>query len=153
MHKIRFYNHLVFFVSVNANFFPVQCSVFAAAALTRDRVFNFLPRKKKCYSLNFHVIDIKHLFQYNVILKSVFYLKSGLVNNINILNMAAIFPLQIKKWRWSRLSQIWRGKLSQVVCVCVCYNTIVVYTIHHRKLCTMFILNYIYIKRKCLSFF
>ena len=38
-------------------------------------------------------------------------------NNINISNMAV---LQIKKWRWGRLSQISRGKLSQVVCVCVC---------------------------------
>ena len=54
--------------------------------------------------------------------------------------MAATILLQIKKWRWGRLSQISRGNLSEVVCVCVClcvcYNTIVVYTIHHRKLCT-----------------
>ena len=33
-------------VSVNANSFPVQCSVIAGAALTRDRILHFLPRKK-----------------------------------------------------------------------------------------------------------
>ena len=130
-------------VSVNANSNPVQCSVIALAALTRDRVLHLLPCKKKFYSSNFHVIDIKHLFQCNRLLyyfkESFFYLTRGLVNNINISNMAAIILLQINKWRWGRLSQISRGKLC--VCVCVCYN-IVVYTIHHRKLCTcMFILK------------
>ena len=65
--------------------------------------------------------------------------------------MAAIILLQIKKWRWGRLSQISRGKLSHGVCarararasVCVCVqHRIVVYTIHHQKLCTcMFILK------------
>ena len=49
-------------VSVNANSFPVQCSMIASAALIRDRVLHFLARKKKIYSLNFHLIDIKHLF-------------------------------------------------------------------------------------------
>ena len=49
-------------VSMNANFFPVQCSVIVSAALARDRILNFLPRKKNFYSLNFYVIDIKHLF-------------------------------------------------------------------------------------------
>ena len=34
-------------VSVNAKSFPVQCSVIASAALTKDRVLHFLPRKKK----------------------------------------------------------------------------------------------------------
>ena len=62
-------------VSVNANSFPVQCSVIASSALTKDWVIYFLPRKKM-YSLNFHVIDTKHLFQcfvyYYIILKSVF---------------------------------------------------------------------------------
>ena len=33
-----------------------------------------------------------------------FYLTRGLVNNINISNMTAIILLQIKKWRWGRLS-------------------------------------------------
>ena len=46
-------------MSVNTNSFAVQCSVIASAALTRDRVLHVLPRKKKFYSLNFHVIDIK----------------------------------------------------------------------------------------------
>ena len=55
-------------VSVNANSSPVQYSVIASAALTRDRVLHFLPRKKKIYSLNFHVIDIKHVFQCNRLL-------------------------------------------------------------------------------------
>ena len=47
-----------------------ECQLFSclvlcnrSAALTRDRVLHFLPRKKKFYSLNFHVIDIKHLFK------------------------------------------------------------------------------------------
>ena len=71
----------------------------------------------------------------------------------NISNMAAIILLHIKKWRWGKLSQISQDKLSQVVRACVrarararvcvlCYHTIVVYAIHHRKLCTrMFILK------------
>ena len=49
-------------VSVNANFFRVQCSLIASIALIRDRVLHFLPRKKKIYWLNFHVIDIKYHF-------------------------------------------------------------------------------------------
>ena len=55
-------------VSVNANSFPVQCAVIASAALTRDRGLHFLPRKKKIYSLNFHVINIERLFQCNRLL-------------------------------------------------------------------------------------
>ena len=80
-----------------------------------------------------------------ILLTRFFYLTRGLVNNINISNMAGIILLQTKQWRWGRLSQISRGKFSQVVrvCVCgcahtrVCYNTIVVYAIHHWKLCTL----------------
>ena len=41
------------------------------------------------------------------------YLTRGLVNNINISNITAIILLQIKEWRWGRLLQISRGKLSQ----------------------------------------
>ena len=140
-------------VSVNTNSFSVQRSVIASAALTRDRVLHFLSRKKKFYSLNFHVIDIKHLFQCKRLLyylEVIFYLTRGVIYNTNISNMAAIILLQMKKWHWGRLSQISRGKLSQVLCLCVCvcvraracvcYNTILVYTIQHRKLCTcMFI--------------
>ena len=59
-------------MSVNTNSFAVQCSVIASAALTRDRVLHLLSRKKKFYSPNFHVIDIKHLFQCNRLL---YYLK------------------------------------------------------------------------------
>ena len=59
-------------VSVNADSFAAQYSVIASAALTRDRVLHFLPQKKKFYSLNFYVIDIKHLFQCNRLL---YYLK------------------------------------------------------------------------------
>ena len=36
----------------------------------------------------------------------------GLVNNINILNMAAVSLFQVKKLRWGKLSQILQGKLS-----------------------------------------
>ena len=63
--------------------------------------------------------------QYTVILswRVFFYLRRDLVNNINILNMAATILLQIKKWRWGRLSQISRGKSLQVLCVFVCVTT------------------------------
>ena len=118
--------------------------------------------EKKFYLLNFHVIDIKHLFQCNRLL--YYFKECFLPNNINISNMVVILLLQMKKWRWGRLSQISQGKLPQEVCVCVracvcvcvcvcaracvcacvcvCCNTIVAYAIHHRKLCTcMFILE------------
>ena len=41
----RSINHILD-VSVNANSFPVQCSMIASVALTRIRVLHFLPRKK-----------------------------------------------------------------------------------------------------------
>ena len=41
-------------------------------ALTRDRVLHYLPRQVKFYSLSFHVIDIKRLFQRN---KLLYYLE------------------------------------------------------------------------------
>ena len=88
----------------------------ASTALTRDRVLHYLPRQVKFYSLSFHVIDIKRLFQRN---KLLYYLKRcpftkymGKYNNINILNMVASNLLQVKKWRWGKLSQISQGKLS-----------------------------------------
>ena len=37
----------------------------ASAALTTDRGLHYLPRQVKFYSLSFHVIDIKRLFQRN----------------------------------------------------------------------------------------
>ena len=79
-------------VSVNANSFPVQCSVIASAALTRGRVLHFLPRKKKFYSLNFHVIDIKHLFKCNWLL---YYLKQ------------CFFTYHVG-WSTISISQTWR---------------------------------------------
>ena len=59
-------------VSVNANSFCVQCSVMVSAALTRDQVLHYLLRQVKFYSLSFHVIDIKRLFQCN---KLLYYFK------------------------------------------------------------------------------
>ena len=59
-------------VSVNGNSFCVQCSVMASAALTRDGVLHYFPGQVKFYSLSFHVIDIKHLFQRN---KLLYYLE------------------------------------------------------------------------------
>ena len=47
---------------MNANSFCIQCSVMASVALTRDRVLHYLPRQVQFYSLSFHVIDIKRLF-------------------------------------------------------------------------------------------
>ena len=40
----------------------------ASAALTRDLVLRYLPRQVKIYSLIFHVIDFKRLFQRNKLL-------------------------------------------------------------------------------------
>ena len=40
----------------------------APAALTSDRVLHYLPRQVKFYSLSFYVIDIKRLFQRNILL-------------------------------------------------------------------------------------
>ena len=59
-------------VSVNANSFWVQCSVIVSAVLTRDGVLHYLSSQVKFYSLSFHVIDIKHLFQRN---KLLYYLE------------------------------------------------------------------------------
>ena len=59
-------------VSVSANFFCDQCSVMASAVLIRDRVLHYLSRQVKFYSLSFHVIDIKRLFQSN---KLLYYLE------------------------------------------------------------------------------
>ena len=59
-------------MSVNANSFCIQYSVMASAALTRDRVLHYLPRQVKFYSLSFHVVHIKRLFQRNKLLS---YLK------------------------------------------------------------------------------
>ena len=87
-------------VSVNANSFCVQCSVMASAALTRDRVSHYLLREVKFYSLSFHVIDIKRLFQHN---KLSYYLeKRPLTEYVgysitNISNMVAVSLFQVKK--------------------------------------------------------
>ena len=35
----------------------------ASATLTKDWVLRYLPRQVKFYSLSFHIIDIKRLFQ------------------------------------------------------------------------------------------
>ena len=59
-------------VSVNANSVYVQCYVMASAALTRDRVLHYLSRQVKFYSLSFHIIDIKRLFQRD---KLLYYLE------------------------------------------------------------------------------
>ena len=58
----------VSFLSVNTNFFCIQCSVLASAALTRARVLHYLPREVKFYSVSFRVIDIKRFFQRNELL-------------------------------------------------------------------------------------
>ena len=44
--------------------------------------------------------------------KVSFYQISRLIKNINTSNMVAVSLLQVKKWRWGRLSQISQGKLS-----------------------------------------
>ena len=64
--------------------------------------------------------------------------------------MAAIILLQVKKWRWGKLSQISWGKLRARACVCVCvlqHHS----RIHHTSPETMHL--YVYTKRICLSFF
>ena len=140
-------------MSVNADSFAAQCSVIASAALTRDRVLHFLPQKKKCYSLNLYVIDIKHPFQCNrllYILKSVFLPNTWSGQQYQYLKHGGDNPVAN---RTITLGQVVTNFTAQVVtscvyvvcarvCVCVCCNTIVVYTIPHRKLCTcVFILN------------
>ena len=65
-------------VSVNANSFCVQCSIMASAALTRDKLSHYLTRQVKFYTLSFHVIEIKRLFQRN---KLLYYLKGVLLPN------------------------------------------------------------------------
>ena len=50
----------------------------ASAALTRDRVLHDLPRQVNFYSLSFHIINIKHLFQRN---KLLYVLKGVLLPN------------------------------------------------------------------------
>ena len=65
-------------VSVNANSFCDQYSVMESAALNRDRVSHYFPRKVKFYSLSFHVIDIKRLFQCN---KLLYYLERSPLPN------------------------------------------------------------------------
>ena len=141
-----------------------KCQLFSCSVI-RDRVscldyrssFIFSSPEKKIYLLNFHVIDIKHLFQCNRLL---YYFKECFLSNTwagqqyQYLKHGGDNPVANKKWRWGRLSQISRGKLSLVVCVCVCvcvcYNTIFVYTVYsriHSSPETMHL--YVYIKRKC----
>ena len=43
-------------------------SVMASAALTRDQVLHYLRHQVKIYSLSFHVLHIKRLFQRNEML-------------------------------------------------------------------------------------
>ena len=60
----------------------------------------------------------------------------GLVNNINILNMVAVSLLQVKKWRWGKLSQISQGKLSGwKLSVTLCSVKIVKMILRHKKSC------------------
>ena len=145
-------------MSVNADSFAAQCSVIASAALTRDRVLNFLPQKKKFYSLNFHVIDIKHLFQCNRLLyylnecffspntwsgQQYQYFKHGGDNPV--VNKTMTLEQVVTNLTGKRARACVCVCVCVCACACVCYNTIVVYTIHHRKLCTyvndMFILK------------
>ena len=109
------------------------------------------------YSLNFHVIDIKHLFHAidcYIILESVFLSNTWAGQQYQYLKHGGDNPVAIKK---ITVGQVVTNFTGQVVascapcaracvcgCVCVCarYKTIVVYTIHHRKLSTcMFILK------------
>ena len=95
-----------------------------SSSLNSERLFrvsHYLPRQVKFYSLNFHVIDIKRHLQRNKLLYHLerchfteypTYSVKGQVKNINILNMVSVSRLQVKKWRWGKLSQISQGKLS-----------------------------------------
>ena len=113
-------------------------------------VLNFLSRKKKFYSLNSHVLDIKHLFQCNRLL---YYLKECFLPNTwtgqQSQYLKHVGDNPVANWKMT-LGQVVTNFTGQVVCVCVCarayvyvcYNIIVLYTIHHWKLCTcMFILK------------
>ena len=126
-------------VSVNANSFPVQCSVIASAALTRDRVFYFLPWKKKFYSLNFHVIDIKHRFRFSrllycqktIVLKSIFLHNSWIGQQYQYLKYVHDNPVANKNITLGQVVTNFTGQVvtsCSCVCacvharVCVCYN-------------------------------
>ena len=152
-------------MSVNANSFPVQCSVIVLAAFTRDRVLHFLRRKKKFYSLNFHVIDIKHLFQCNRLL---YYLKKCFLPNtwagqqyqnfkhggdIPVVNEKMTLGQVVTNFTRQDVCECWRARAVARVCVCVRARACVLQhhsRIHHTSSETMH-LN-VYIKRKFLSF-
>ena len=140
-------------MSVNANSFSVMCSVIASAALTRDRVLYFLPRKKKFY----YVIDIKHLFHCNRLL---YYLRECFLPNTWVgqqcqyVKYGGDNPVANKT---ITLGQVVTNFTAQVVtsCVCVCMCVCVCVLqrhsrIHHISLETIHF--YVYIKRKPLSF-
>ena len=123
-------------MSVNVNSFPIQCYVIASAALTRDRVLHFLPRKENFYSLNFHVIDGY------IILKSVFLPNTWTGQQYQYLKHSGDNPVANKKMPGQVVTNFTRQVVTS--CECVYYNTIVIYTIHPRKLHgkNLFLKNY-----------
>ena len=80
-------------MSVNANSFCVHCSVMASTS-TKDRALHYLPRQVKFYSLSFHVIEIKHLFQRN---KLLYYLERWASQQDKYLKHGGCEPVAIKK--------------------------------------------------------
>ena len=128
-------------------------------ALTRDRVLHFIQRKKKFYSLHFHVIYIKHFFQCKdcyIILKSIFlrntwdgqqyqYLKHG--DNNPVANKKITLGQVVTNFTWQVVTNCVCGCMCAFVCVCVLQRHS---RIHHTSPETIHL--YVYIRKKCSSF-
>ena len=83
----------------------------ASAASTRDRVLHYIPRQVKLYSLIFHIIDIKRLFHHNKLISSwkmflTEYVGTWASQQHKYLELLAVSLLQVRKWRWGKLSLI-----------------------------------------------
>ena len=136
-------------MSVSANFFPVQCSVIASAALTRDRGLHFLPRKKKLNTF-FNAIDCY------IVLKRVYLSKTRTGKQYQYLKHGDDNPVANKKMTLGQVVTNFTGQMvASFVYVCVCVFVCLCVLQHHSRIHHTLLESmdlYVYIKRKCLSF-